>query len=81
MEDVGLTFDEEGDDLEVNYLRKRSHQVEAIKRWFRISWIVISHVGGGGEQNTLYKGVETFPRVLKLWGEVWKGKPKEDNIC
>ena len=24
-------------------------------------WIVMSHLGWGGEQNTLYKGVETFP--------------------
>ena len=23
--------------------------------------IVMSHIGWGGEQNTLYKGVETFP--------------------
>ena len=23
-------------------------------------WIVISHIGWGGEQNTIYKGVETF---------------------
>ena len=30
-------------------------------------WIVMSHIGWGGEQITLYKGVETFPsrRVLK----------------
>ena len=24
-------------------------------------WIVISHIGWGGEQITIYKGVETFP--------------------
>ena len=24
-------------------------------------WIVMSHIGWGGEQNTLYNGVETFP--------------------
>ena len=24
-------------------------------------WIVMSHVGWGGEQNTLIKGVKTFP--------------------
>ena len=24
-------------------------------------WIVMSHVGWGGEQTILYKGVETFP--------------------
>ena len=24
-------------------------------------WIVMSYVGRGGEQNTLYKGVKTFP--------------------
>ena len=30
-------------------------------------WIVMSHIGWGGEQNTLYKSVKTFPsrRVLK----------------
>ena len=35
-------------------------------------WIVMSHIGWRGEQNTIYKGVETFPYqivgfyVLKL---------------
>ena len=24
-------------------------------------WIVMSHIGWGGEQTTIYKGVETFP--------------------
>ena len=24
-------------------------------------WIVMSHISWGGEQNTIYKGVETFP--------------------
>ena len=24
-------------------------------------WIVVSHIGWGGEQITLYRGVETFP--------------------
>ena len=24
-------------------------------------WIVMSHIGWGGEQNTIYNGVETFP--------------------
>ena len=27
----------------------------------RRGWIVMSHIGWGGEQITLYKGVETFP--------------------
>ena len=27
----------------------------------RREWIVMSHIGWGGEQNTFYKGVETFP--------------------
>ena len=37
----------------------------------------MSDIGWGGEQNILYKGVETFSsrRVLKL-----EGKPKENNI-
>ena len=42
----------------------------------------MSHIGWGGEQTTIYKGVKTFLRcVLKPWGEAQKGKPKEDNIC
>ena len=24
-------------------------------------WIVMSHIGWGGEQTTIYKGVKTFP--------------------
>ena len=39
-------------------------------------WIVMSHIGWGGEQNTLYKGVETFPwqtRFKALRGSL-KGK-------
>ena len=27
----------------------------------RRGWIVMSHIGWGGEQTTIYKGVETFP--------------------
>ena len=27
----------------------------------RRGWIVMSHIGWGGEQITIYKGVETFP--------------------
>ena len=43
----------------------------------------MSHIDWGGEQTTIYKGVETFPSrpILKPWGEVRKGKPKENNIC
>ena len=27
----------------------------------RRGWIVMSHIGWGGEQTTIYKGVKTFP--------------------
>ena len=42
----------------------------------------MSHISWGGEQNIIYKGVETFPyqtRFKALRG-AWKGKSKEDNI-
>ena len=41
-------------------------------------WIVRSHIGWGGERNTLYKGVGPLPsrRVLKTLSEARKGKPK-----
>ena len=42
-------------------------------------WIVMSHIGWGGEQNTFYKGMETFPsiRVLKsLEGKSERKSPK-----
>ena len=29
--------------------------------WPRRGWIMMSHIGWGGEQITLYKSVETFP--------------------
>ena len=38
-----------------------------------------SHINWGGEQNTLYKGVETFRRVLKTLKGSPKGKAKEDR--
>ena len=39
-------------------------------------WIVMSHIGWGGEQITIYKGVETFPsrRVVKALRGSSKGK-------
>ena len=42
-------------------------------------WIVRSHIGWGGERNTLYKGVETFPSQTRF--KNLEGKSKEDNIC
>ena len=42
-------------------------------------WIVMSHIGWGGEQNTFYKGMETSPsiRVLKsLEGRFERESPK-----
>ena len=36
-------------------------------------WIVKSHIGWGGEQTTIYKDVETFPRFKALRGSP-KGK-------
>ena len=38
----------------------------------------MSHIGWGGEQNTLYKGVNLPTRFKALRGSR-KGKPKEDN--
>ena len=40
----------------------------------------VSYIGCGGEQTTVYKGVETFRGVLKPWGKAQKEKLKEDNI-
>ena len=46
-------------------------------------WIVMSHIGWGGEQITLYKVWKPSPsrRILKSRGEARKGKSKEANIC
>ena len=45
--------------------------------------VMMSHIGWGGEQNTIYKSVETFPYQtrFKALREARKGKLKEDNIC
>ena len=45
-------------------------------------WIVMSHIGWGGEQNTLYKVWKFSPsmRVLKPLGEARKRKPKGNHI-
>ena len=37
-------------------------------------WIVISHIDWEGEQNTLYKGVETFPQQTRF--KALRGSPK-----
>ena len=44
---------------------------------------MMSRIGWGGKQNTIYKGVKPSPsrRVLKPWGEAQKGKPEKVNIC
>ena len=43
----------------------------------------MSHICWRGEQDAIYKEVETFSyqTVLKPWEEARKGKPKNDNIC
>ena len=40
-------------------------------------WIVRSHVGWGGERNTLYKGVESSPKQTPFKNR--KGKPKKES--
>ena len=40
-------------------------------------WIVRSHIDWGGERNTLYKGVETFPWYTRF--KNFKGKPEREN--
>ena len=39
----------------------RKERVPARTLGLEGGWIVMSHIGWGGEQTTIYKGVETFP--------------------
>ena len=40
-------------------------------------WIVRSHIGWGGKQNILYKGVETSPWQTRF--KNLEGKPEREN--
>ena len=37
-------------------------------------WIMMSHIGWGGEQTTIYKGVETFPYQTRF--KALRGSPE-----
>ena len=41
----------------------------------RRGWIVMFHIDWGGEQATIYKGVETFSWQTRF--KAWRGSPKE----
>ena len=46
-------------------------------------WIVMSHIGWEGEQNTIYKGVETFPSfqsLQSLEGTRWTPKGVDCDV-
>jgi len=43
------------------HINWRKERVPARTLGLEEEWIVMSHIDWGGEQNTMYKGVETFP--------------------
>ena len=56
--DVGT---QRGVDLGRSHIDWRKERVPARTLGPSGGWIVMSHVGWGGEQTTIYMGVETFP--------------------